>query len=92
MMTLNQVCQAVKGEVFVELPDGRTGMIASLEDYDWRTANVTVTLEDGTRETLSQWDIKPALAGSLPNPFSTLVEQWKQRIRDRLGAIEDKPQ
>lgn len=90
MMTLNQVCQAVKGEVFVELPDGRTGLIATLADYDWRTDSVTVTLEDGTRETLSQWDIKPALVGTLPNPFSSLVEQWKQRIQDRLGAAEDK--
>ena len=54
MMTLHQVCKAVRQEMVVELPDGRTGVIADFKDYDWRNFQVTVTLEDGERETVSQ--------------------------------------
>jgi hypothetical protein len=90
MMTLHQVCEAVRQEMFVELPDGRTGVIADFKDYDWRNSQVTVTLEDGERETVSQWgDIKPALEGSFPNPFSSLVRDWKGRIQAALGIDEN---
>ena len=90
MMTLHQVCEAVRQEMVVELPDGRTGVIADFKDYDWRNFQVTVTLEDGQRETVSQWGaIKPAVDDAGTNPFSSLVRDWKERIQEALGIDEN---
>ncbi len=61
MMTLHQICNAVREETTVKLPDGRRGVIADFGDYDWRNYQLTVTTEDGRRETVSQWgDVGPA--------------------------------
>jgi hypothetical protein len=61
MMTLRQICNAIREETTLRLPDGRTGVIAEFKDYDWRNYQVTVTTEDSGPETVSQWgDVCPA--------------------------------
>ena len=89
-MTLRQICNAIREETTVRLPDGREGVIADFKDYDWRNYQVTVTTDDGGRETVSQWgDIKPALGEAFPNPFASLVASTKAEILNRLGVDED---
>lgn len=85
MMTLNQIMTAIREQMFVELPDGRTGIIAKTEDYDWRNSIVTVTLENGDRvAALQNGEIKPALEGAFANPFAQQLGMWKDRIAAKL--------
>lgn len=86
MLTLNQVMTAIREQMFVELPDGRTGIIAAVQDYDALRYEVTVTLENGERVSVHQFgEIKPALAGAFPNPFAAQLREWQEAVTKRLN-------
>lgn len=90
MMTFHQVCEAIRQEMSVGLPDGRTGVIAEFRDYDWRNFQVTVTLEDGEKLTVHQYgEIKPANPDAFPDPFAALKISIKAEILTKLGLNDD---